>query len=90
MKITFDVAKRDATLAERGLDFADADEVMSGPAINMRDDRFDYGEERWITIGYLKRRMVVVVWMERDGGRRIISMRKANVREQQFYGVQLD
>ncbi len=78
------------TLAKRGLDFADSVRVFAEPAINMRDDRFDYGEERWITIGYLERRMIVVVWMVRDGDRRIISMRKANVREQQFYGSQFD
>jgi uncharacterized DUF497 family protein len=46
----------------------------------------DYGEIRFITIGRLDRRMVVMVWTQRGATRRIISLRKANAREQAFYG----
>ena len=82
MRITFDSAKRDKTLSERGLDFADAAAVFAGVTLDLIDDRFTYPEVRWITAGYLKGRMVVLVWTPEDGGRRIISMRKANDREQ--------
>ena len=51
----------------------------------MVDDRFDYGEERLLTIGLLAGRMVVVIWTRRGDERRIISMRKANDREQALY-----
>ncbi|HEX5237062.1 MAG TPA: BrnT family toxin [Sphingomicrobium sp.] len=89
MTITFDPAKRDRTLAERNLDFADAEDVFAGPLVENPDDRFDYGEDRFVTVGYLGKRMVVVVWTPRDSGRHIISMRKANQRERKRYGEQL-
>ena len=89
MAITFDSVKRNRTLAERGLDFAEAAEVLDGPKFQFVDDRRDYGEERITTIGLLKGRMVVVVWTRRGENRHIISMRKANEREQGWYGEQL-
>jgi len=89
MAITFDPAKRDRTLTERNLDFADAEAVFAGPLVENPDDRFDYGEERFITVGYLGERMVVVVWTARGEDRHIISTRKANEREQERYREQL-
>jgi uncharacterized DUF497 family protein len=87
MKITFDPAKREWTLREGGLDFKDATEVFAGPTFTFEDDRFDYPEVRFMTIGLLAGRMVVLVWTPDpsiidDEGRRVISMRKANAREQ--------
>ena len=82
MKITFDPSKRAVTLQQRGLDMARAADVFEGSTLSVEDNRIDYGETRWITIGHLDRRMVVLVWTERPGERRIISMRKANEREQ--------
>lgn len=82
MEISYDPAKRATTLEERGLDFVDAPEVFSGPVFELADDRFDYGEERYITIGMLRGRMVVLAWTPRGAARHIISMRKANDREQ--------
>ena len=51
--------------------------------------RLDYGEDRFITIGKLDGRMVVVVWTRRSETRRIISLRKANEREKAAYGPRL-
>jgi uncharacterized DUF497 family protein len=82
MEISYDPAKRAATLEQRGLDFVDAPEVFSGSVFELADDRFDYGEKRYITIGMLRGRMVVLVWTPRGTARHIISMRKANSREQ--------
>jgi uncharacterized DUF497 family protein len=87
--ITFDPKKRDWTLAERGLDFAEAGEVFAGETADEIDDRRDYGEIRTITAGYLRGRMVIVVWTPRGEDRHIISMRKANEREQANYGEQI-
>lgn len=89
MAISYDPAKRDEALAERGLDFADAEAVFAGLLIENPDTRFDYGEERIITVGFLAERMVVVVWTPRGEDRHIISMRKANKREQRRYGKQM-
>ena len=86
MRITFDPNKRNACLAERGLDFADAAEVFAGATIDLPDTRFAYPEPRTVTYGYLNERLVVVVWTEAEDGRRVISMRKANDREQGRYG----
>lgn len=85
MDISFDPTKRASTLLKRGLDFLDAPEVFSAPNYRFIDDRFDYGEEREVVIGYLRGRMVVVVWTSRGDVRHIISMRKANEREQEKY-----
>ncbi|HTJ56844.1 MAG TPA: BrnT family toxin [Devosiaceae bacterium] len=65
MEISFDPAKREKTLRERGLDFLDASNVFAGPTFRWIDYRFDYGEDRVITIGRLRGRMVVLVWTQR-------------------------
>ena len=85
MKITFDPAKRQATLDARGLDFMDAKQIFAGFTIDWIDDRIDYAETRIITVGHLAGRMMIVVWTKRGDARHIISMRKANAREQARY-----
>ena len=85
MDIEYAPTKRDATLAERGLDMARAAEIFDGPTLTVEDDREDYGEIRLITVGFLDGRMVVTVWTQRGAARRIISLRKANEREQKIY-----
>jgi uncharacterized DUF497 family protein len=90
MPVEFDPAKRQATLDHRGLDMARADEVFAGATITIEDDRQDYGEVRFITAGRLDGRMVVMVWTPRGAARRIISLRKANDREQALYAPRLD
>ena len=89
MKISFDPAKRDKTLAERGLDFADAKKLFAGPTLMLPDERKAYGEARWQTYGLLGERLVMLVWTERGEDRHIISMRKCNGREQIRFGEQL-
>ncbi len=86
MQIEFDPYKRDKTMAERGLDFADATHVFAGPVIEFEDNRSEYGETRITTVGILGGRMVVLVWTQRGETRRIISMRYANEREQARLG----
>jgi uncharacterized DUF497 family protein len=76
-----DEAKRQRTRAERGLDFADAELVIAGRQYTRPDDRRDYGERRFVTVGFLRGRFVVVVWTPRDEGPHIISMRHGHDRE---------
>ena len=90
MRIAFDPDKRTITLAERGLDMARAGEIFEGETLTFPDDRVDYGELRYITVGFLDGRMVVAVWTQRTQTRRMISLRKANDREQKFYGSRLE
>lgn len=89
MRITFDPVKREMTLVRRGLDFARAGEVFAGVTVTMRDARFDYGEAREMTVGYLDGDVIVLVWTQRGSARRIISMRRANEREIKKYADDL-
>jgi uncharacterized DUF497 family protein len=73
------------TLAKRGLDFADAGLVFQGLTLTVRDDRVDYGEDRYITAGHLNGRCVVLVWTPRGSGRRIISMRHVHADEEKAW-----
>jgi len=82
MALTFDPAKREKTLSERGLDFADAAEVFAGVTLEIEDTRKDYGEIRVICYGMLEGRMIVVGYTPRGADRHVFSMRKANEREQ--------
>ena len=86
---TWDEAKRRATLAERGLDFADAEMVFAGRTMTLPDERRDYGEPRFVTAGWLRGRFVVVVWTSRDDGRRIILMRYGHADEEEYYREQV-
>lgn len=85
MKISFDAAKREKTLQERGVDFNDAQTVFAGKLYEIEDIRRDYGEQRIMCFGVLRERMVVVGYVQRGDTRHIFSMRKANVKEQQRY-----
>jgi len=87
---TWHEAKRQKTLAERGLDFANADTVFAGRSITLPDERRDYGEPRFITAGRLFGRFVIVVWTRRDNRRRIISMRHGHGEEEEHYREQMD
>ena len=81
MRITFDPLKRARTLADRGLDFADALAVFDGVTVEFEDLRRNYGEPRIICFGMLRGRLVVVGYTPRGKSRHIFSMRKANQRE---------
>jgi len=81
MRILFDPAKRNKTLAERGLDFADAKFVFAGVTLEVEDSRKEHGEPRIICYGLLDERMVVVGYTPRGADRHVFSMRKANDRE---------
>ena len=81
MSVTYDPAKRTGTLAERGLDFNDAEIVFAGQTFEVEDNRRNYGEVRVICFGLLHGRIVVVGYTPRGADRHVFSMRKANDRE---------
>jgi uncharacterized protein len=89
MKLSWDEAKRQYTLNERGLDFAWAAEVFVGDTTTSEDLRFDYGEQRFISYGHISGRLCVVVWTQRENIHHIISMRKANEREQKWFYIKV-
>jgi uncharacterized protein len=90
MRITFDPLKRERALAERGLDFVDAQMVFEGVTFEVEDTRQEYGEQRIICFGLLAGRMVVIGYTPRGADRHVFSMRKANEREKARIAPLLD
>ena len=90
MEFEWDEEKSKSNLEKHGLHFGDAEFVFSGKTITFADDRNDYGEYRFITLGELKSRVVVIVHTQRNTLIRIISMRKANEREKKIYFKRLE
>jgi uncharacterized DUF497 family protein len=89
MRFEWNAAKNRSNFVKHGLDFADAELVLAGPCVTFVDDRFDYGEERLVTLGLLAGRVVAIAHAPRGEATRIISMRKANRREQKIYQKRL-
>jgi len=86
MRYTHDERKRTANLKKHGLDFADAPAVIeSDAALTFEDRRFDYGEQRFVTLGVLREEVVVIITAETDEEIRVISMRKAERNEEEIY-----
>jgi uncharacterized DUF497 family protein len=85
MRFEWDERKNQINIRERGLDFADAEIVFEGATFTFDDDRFDYGEERFITLGMFAGEVVVIAHTERGENVRIISMRKATRYERRLY-----
>ena len=88
--MSYDAAKRAATLAERGLNFADAIQLFPGVHATLSDDRMNYRERRYISAGHIADRMVVMVWTPRGNTRRIISMRYAHAKEIRLWAKHLE
>ena len=86
MHFEWDEAKNQANIRKHGIDFNDVPDIFQHPMLALRDDREDYGEDRWISIGRIKSLMGVVVYAERRGDMiRIISARKATKQEAKHY-----
>ena len=69
------------TLKRRGLDFLEAPRVFDSRSLTVVDDRKDYGEERFISYGFIDGTAIAEAWTDRDGVMRIISMRKMHLEE---------
>ena len=85
MKFTWDEQKRKTNLKKHDLDFAAAPLVFAGPTFTIPDSRFDYGEERFITIGLLDASVIVIAHTETKSHIRIISMRKGTYHENEIF-----
>jgi uncharacterized DUF497 family protein len=85
MDFEYDQHKNRSNIIKHGIDFADAESIFMYPMLIREDVRSDYGEQRWISIGLLKGIVVVMVFTIRRGKMRIISIRKANLKERDIY-----
>jgi len=86
MDFNWDEGKNNVNIDKHGFDFIDAHRIFDLPMLVDLDERYDYGEDRWIGIGILDGRIVVVVYTEPDEATtRIISLRKAISQERKRY-----
>jgi uncharacterized protein len=85
MKFTWDEVKRRTNLKTHRLDFAEAESVFRGVTFTFEDERFEYTEQRFITIGMLGGAVVVIAHTEWENKIRVISMRPATLHEQHLY-----
>jgi uncharacterized protein len=86
MNFEWDDHKNESNIVNHGFDFADADRIFNAPMVIDRDEREDYGEDRWIATGLLDSRIVVVVYTEPDDRTiRVVSLRKALSHERRRY-----
>ncbi|MCX7200149.1 MAG: BrnT family toxin [Proteobacteria bacterium] len=81
MRVYFDPDKNERNIRERGLAFELAKNFSFESALVFVDDRREYGETRYVALGYLGERMHVLCFTEATDGIRVISFRKANLRE---------
>ncbi len=86
MKFAWDQRKSQTNIEKHGLDFADAHKVFESPMLVKLDDRKDYGEDRWVGIGLMDMRVVVITFTEsKENTIRVISFRKATNDERKRY-----
>jgi uncharacterized protein len=85
MRFEWDEAKRRTNLRKHGIDFVGSERIFEGWTLTVQDDRFPYEEYRFVTLGLLEGRVVSIAHTETEDLIRIISIRKATRREQDFY-----
>ncbi len=85
MRIEFDPAKNEANVAKHGIDLASAWDLEFDTALVSQDVRWNYGEPRYIAIGYIDARLHVLIFTKRGQSVRAIGLRKANRRETRAY-----
>ncbi len=89
MRFEWDEKKRLSNIKKHGIDFVDIPAMFDGDIVTVIDDRFEYGETRYQTLGLLKSRVIMVVHTESETVIRIISARKANKDEEKVYFTEI-
>jgi uncharacterized protein len=88
MPVTFDLAKSERNVVERGIPFELANDFDWSTALLAEDTRRDYGERRFQAVGFIGERLHVLVFTPRDQAVHVISLRRANERERNRYAAQ--
>ena len=88
MRFTYDPAKNERNMAERGLSFDLAEELDWSTALIAEDTRKRYAERRYQTLGLIGEHLHMLVFAPRDGALHVISLRRANKRERSRYAAQ--
>lgn len=89
MNFEWDEEKRLSNIEKHGFDFVGVEKVFEGETATILDDRFDYGEQRFVTFGLLEGRVIPVTHTETEETIRIISVRKATKNEEENYFKQI-
>ena len=85
VKLLYDPIKDERNRQKHGVALSAAAELFKGPTAVIADARRDYGEARQVAYGFIRQRLFVCVYVDRGETRRIISLRKANKREQHAF-----
>lgn len=88
MNVEFDPAKDRLNRSKHGVALALAAEFDFTSAVVDLDDRYDYGEDRMIGLGFVDGRLFVLIYVETDDGIRAISLRPASPIERSRYAAQ--
>jgi uncharacterized DUF497 family protein len=83
--MTYDPAKRRSNKRKHKIDLAECEVAFDAPMLTREDASQGYGEQRLVSLGWLKGRVVVLVWTDREDGPRLISCREAKPHEQEAY-----
>jgi hypothetical protein len=83
--MTHDPSKRRSNRRKHKIDLAECDAAFDAPMLTREDASAAYGEQRLISLGWLKDRVIVLVWTDREDGPRFISCREATPYEQEAY-----
>jgi uncharacterized protein len=81
VRISYDLAKNERNIRQRGLSFDSAADFVFATAVYAVDQQRDYGETCFVAVGLLVERLHVLCVTEEPDGSRVISFRKANARE---------
>jgi len=85
VNISYDPTKNKRNIQDRDLSFEAAVNFDFDTAQIHTDARSDFGETRYVALGFLGTRLHVLCFTETHDGIRVISFRKANQREVQRY-----
>ncbi len=85
MRFDWDTKKRKANIKKHGIDFSELRKVFEKPMLTRIDNREDYGETRWISLGDLNGKIVILVYTETENNVRLISARRATKNEENIY-----
>lgn len=88
MRFTYDPAKNERNMAERGLAFDLAEKFDWSTALIVEDTRHDYPERRYQALGLIEEHLCMLVFTPRGEAIHVISLRRANRRERSRYAPQ--
>ena len=85
MDFEWNAKKNQANIEKHGIDFEFAKEIFAGIRLSKRDNRKDYGEDRFLALGLFDQFVLLAVYTQRDQKIRLISVRRANAQERRIY-----